>query len=68
MQKKYRVRLSDGERARLEEVVKKLKGTGQKIRRAEIFREEADYEAFERILSEGLERYDVQLFAFRVAS
>ncbi len=36
MQKKYIVRLSDEERSVLEEVVKKLKGTGQKVRRAQI--------------------------------
>jgi putative transposase len=34
--------------------------------RAEIFRKDADYEAFERILAEGLERCDVQLFAFQL--
>ena len=36
MQKKYIVRLSDEERDALREVVKKLKGTGQKVRRAQI--------------------------------
>ena len=36
MVKKYIVRLSDAERATLAEVVKKLKGTGQKVRRAQI--------------------------------
>ena len=36
MQKKYIVRLMDEERGILEEVVKKLKGTGQKVRRAQI--------------------------------
>ncbi len=36
MQKKYIVRLSDGERETLGEVVKKLKGTSQKVRRAQI--------------------------------
>ena len=39
MQKKFIVRLSDGERATLEEVAKKLKGTGQKVRRAQILLE-----------------------------
>ncbi len=34
--------------------------------RAEIFHKEADYEAFVRILSEGLERYDVELSAFQL--
>ena len=34
--------------------------------RANVFRKDADYEAFERILAEGLERYDVQLFAFQL--
>ena len=34
--------------------------------RATIFRKAADFEAFERILGEGLERYDVQLFAFQL--
>jgi len=36
MQKKYIVRLSGEERDTLREVVKKLKGTGQKVRRAQI--------------------------------
>ena len=36
MQKKYIVRLSDAERATLTEVVKKLKGSSQKVRRAQI--------------------------------
>ena len=36
MQKKYIVRLSDEERGTLREVVKKLKGTSQKVRRAQI--------------------------------
>lgn len=36
MQKKYIVRLTDEERATLSEVVKKLKGSSQKVRRAQI--------------------------------
>jgi hypothetical protein len=36
MQKKYIVRLTDEERDELQEVVKKLKGTSQKVRRAQI--------------------------------
>lgn len=36
MHKKYIVRLTDTERKTLEEVVKKLKGTSQKVRRAHI--------------------------------
>src|SRR5262245_52068489 len=36
MQKKYVVRLTDEERGELEQVVKKLKGTSQKVRRAQI--------------------------------
>ena len=36
MQKKYIVRLSDTERKECEEVIKKLKGTSQKVRRAQI--------------------------------
>jgi len=36
MQKKYIVRLTKRERDTLEEVVKKLKGTSQKVRRAQI--------------------------------
>jgi hypothetical protein len=36
MQKKYIVRLTDEERDRLQEVIKKLKGTSQKVRRAQI--------------------------------
>ena len=34
--------------------------------RARIFRQQADYEAVERILAEGLERYEVQLFCFQL--
>jgi hypothetical protein len=36
MQKKYIVRLTEQERQELEQVVKKLKGTGQKVRRAQM--------------------------------
>lgn len=36
MKKKYVVRLTDAERATLTEVVKKLKGSAQKVRRAQI--------------------------------
>ena len=36
MKKKYIVRLTDLERATLEEVVKKLQGTSQKVRRAQV--------------------------------
>lgn len=36
MQKKYVVRLTDQERSDLQGVIKKLKGTGQKVRRAQI--------------------------------
>lgn len=36
MRKKYVVRLSDSERYELREVVKKLKGSSQKVRRAQI--------------------------------
>jgi hypothetical protein len=36
MQKKYIVRLTDQERHELEQVIKKLKGSGQKVRRAQI--------------------------------
>jgi putative transposase len=34
--------------------------------RAAIFRKEADYQAFERILAQGLERYNVHLLAFQL--
>ncbi len=34
--------------------------------RTEIFHKEADYEAFERILGEGLEQYDVHLFCYQL--
>ena len=34
--------------------------------RTQIFHKEADYEAFERILAEGLERYDVQCFCYQL--
>ena len=37
MQKKYIVRLSNPEREELRSVIKKLKGTSQKVRRAQIF-------------------------------
>ena len=36
MEKRYIVRLTDQERDELENIVKKLKGTGQKVRRAQI--------------------------------
>ena len=36
MQKKYIVRLTDEERQRCQEVIRKLKGTSQKVRRAQI--------------------------------
>lgn len=36
MQKKYIVRLTDEERDHLHETIKKLKGSGQKVRRAQI--------------------------------
>jgi hypothetical protein len=36
MQKKYIVRLSEDERGQLREVIKKLKGSSQKVRRAQI--------------------------------
>jgi hypothetical protein len=36
MQKRYVVRLTDQERDELRRVIKKLKGTGQKVRRAQI--------------------------------
>src|SRR3954447_8320765 len=36
MQKRYVVRLTDQERDELRNVVKKLKGTGQKVRRAQL--------------------------------
>ena len=36
MQKKFIVRLNDQERKQLQEVIKKLKGTSQKVRRAQI--------------------------------
>jgi hypothetical protein len=36
MQKKYIVRLTEAERATCQEVVKKLKGTSEKVRRAQI--------------------------------
>jgi hypothetical protein len=36
MQKKYVVRLTDEERGELQQVVKKLKGTSQKVKRAQI--------------------------------
>ena len=36
MQKKYVVRLTDEERGQLQEIVKKLRGTSQKVKRAQI--------------------------------
>ena len=34
--------------------------------RSTIFHKDEDYVAFERIISEGLERYDVELFAYQL--
>ena len=34
--------------------------------RAEIFRKEEDYAAFERILGEGLSKYDVDIYAYQL--
>jgi putative transposase len=34
--------------------------------RAQIFRKQADYDAFERILAEGLQRFDVQLYSYQL--
>jgi putative transposase len=34
--------------------------------RARIFHKAEDYEAFERILSEGLQQYEVELFAYQL--
>ena len=43
MNKKYIVRLSDEERQVCQEVIKKLKGTSQKVRRAQmLFKTDAD--------------------------
>ena len=36
MQKKYIVRLSESERTTCQQVIKKLKGTSEKVRRAQI--------------------------------
>jgi putative transposase len=36
--------------------------------RCDLFRKDADFDAFERIMSEGLQRYDVQLYAFQLMS
>ena len=36
MQKRYVVRLTDQERSQLRDIVKKLKGTGQKVRRSQV--------------------------------
>ena len=36
MQKKYIVRLADQERAELQAIVKKLKGSSQRVRRAQV--------------------------------
>jgi Homeodomain-like domain len=36
MQKRYVVRLTDQERGELQSIIKKLKGTGEKVRRAQI--------------------------------
>jgi hypothetical protein len=36
MQKKYIVRLTEEERCQLREVIKKLKGSSQKVRRAQV--------------------------------
>jgi hypothetical protein len=42
MNKKYIVRLSDEERGRCQEVIKNLKGSSQKFRRAQILKADAD--------------------------
>jgi len=34
--------------------------------RATIFKKDADFAAFERILAEGLQLYDVQLFSYQL--
>jgi len=34
--------------------------------RAEIFHKDADFEAFERILGESLQLYDVQLYSYQL--
>lgn len=34
--------------------------------RAEIFKKDTDYEAFERILHEGLEIHEIELFSFQL--
>ncbi len=36
--------------------------------RTTIFRKDSNYEAFEKIVAEGLERYGIHLLAFRWAS
>ena len=46
MKKKYIVRLTDSEREICNVLVRKLKGTGQKVRRAQIFLK-ADAEGFQ---------------------
>ena len=54
MQKRYVVRLTDQERSELRSVIKKLKGSGQKVRRAQILlKADADgpYERFQCALA-----------------
>ena len=34
--------------------------------RADIFKKEGDFEAFEKILHEGLDRYEVELFSYQL--
>jgi len=36
--------------------------------RADIFRKEADFDAFERILHEGLQIYQIELFSYQLMS
>ena len=66
MQKKYTVRLTVEERAELQEVVKKLKGTSEKVRRAQVllkadadgpnWTDERIAEAFSRRVQTGEQR------------
>ncbi len=55
MQKRYIVRLSEEERLQLREVIKKLKGSSQKVRRAQILLK-SDIEIVDYISHETVRR------------
>lgn len=53
---------------RADQVGRLFQALNRRNSRARILRKQADYEAFERILAEGLERYEVQLVCFQLGA